>query len=139
MVCGGSNEVYVIDVPGRKVVEQIPVGLTPDGIDISPDGNTLYVANSASNDISVIDLIEMSEKQRVAVGAKPFSLAVSSTGSLFVVETGSETLSLFGSDLQKLATARVGKKPIDVCLSKDERFAYVTVEKDNQLAVYELR
>jgi len=139
VVCGGSNEVYAIDVAAKKITQQIPVGITPDGVALSPDGNTLYVANSGSNDISVVDLIDNTEKKRVPVGKNPFSLAVGNNGRLVVVETGDSSVSVFNPDLQKAATIKVGKQPIDVCLSTDDRFAFVTLEKDNKLAVLALQ
>ncbi len=139
VVCGGSNEVYAIDIAAKKVTQQIPVGITPDGVALSPDGNTLYVANSGSNDISVIDLVDNTEKKRVPVGKSPFSLAMANNGKLLVVETGDGSVSVLNPDLQKAATIRVGKQPIDVCLSSDDRFAFVTVEKDNKLAVLSLQ
>jgi len=139
VVCGGSNEVYAIDVAGKKIVQQIPVGITPDGVALSPDGNTLYVANSGSNDLSVIDLVDNTEKKRVPVGNSPFSLAVASNGRVVVVETGDSTVSVLNPDLQKAASIKVGKQPIDVCLSSDDKFAFVTLEKDNKLAVLTLQ
>jgi YVTN family beta-propeller protein len=135
VVCGGSNEVYAIDIANRVVAHQIPVGITPDGVAVSPDGNTLYVANGGSNDISVIDLLDMSEKQRLPVGNRPFSLAVTQDGKLLVVESGDQAVSIFSPSLQKLGSVKVGRQPVDVCLSKDGRFAFVTVERDNKLAV----
>ncbi len=139
VVCGGSNEVYAIDIAAKKVTQQIPVGITPDGVALSPDGNTLYVANSGSNDISVVDLIDNTEKKRVPVGKSPFSLSVTNSGKLLVVETGDNSVSVFNPDLQKAASIKVGKQPIDVCLSSDDKFAFVTLEKDNKLAVLQLQ
>jgi len=139
VVCGGSNEVYAIDVAAKKITQQIPVGITPDGIALSPDGNTLYVANSGSNDISVIDLVDNTEKKRVPVGKSPFSLAVTNDGKLLVVETGDGSVSVLSPDLQKTASIKVGKQPIDVCLGPDDRYAFVTLERDNKLAVLTLQ
>jgi YVTN family beta-propeller protein len=139
VVCGGSNEVFVIDITGRRVLQQVPVGITPDGIALSADGNTIYVANGGSNDLSVIDAVDMTEKQRVPVGPSPFSIAVTNDGKLVVVETdnGSDkgAVSIYGPDYQRLSTVRVGRKPTGLCLSHDQREAYVAVDRDNKLVV----
>jgi YVTN family beta-propeller protein len=61
------------------------VGSAPSGLDTSPDGKTLYVANSGGNNISVVDVIQGIEKFKVPVPAgfsddRPFSLAVANNG-----------------------------------------------------------
>ena len=139
VACGGSNELYIIDTASRKVIKQVPVGLGPDALALSPDGNTLYVSNSGSNDLSVVDLLDLKEVRRVSVGSKPFSIAVSQTGLIFVVETGDNALSVFSANFEKITTVKVGKHPIDVKLSPDDRFAYVTAERDNRVFVYEIQ
>ena len=106
--------------------------------DLSPDGNTLYISNSGSNDISVVDLIDLKETRRVKVGSKPFSIAVSSNGTIFVVETGGNTLSVYSPAWEKLTSIKVGKHPIDVEISADGRWAYVTAEQDNRVFVYQI-
>ena len=138
VACGGSNDLYVIDTASRQVVTQLPVGLAPDGLAISPEGDFLYVANSGTDDFSVVDLIELNETRRVKVGSKPFALTVGSDGSIFVVESGDNQLSIFSPSFEKIMSVSVGKNPIDVKLSPDNRFAYVTVERDNRIVVYEL-
>jgi len=138
VVCGGSNDLYVIDTATRKVITKLPVGQAPDALALSPDGNTLYVSNSGTHDISIVDLIDLKEVRRVGVGSKPFSIAVNQNGFIFVVESGDKTLSLFSPDFEKVTTVKVGDRPIDVELSPDERFAYVTAEQDNRVFVYEI-
>lgn len=138
VVCAGSNDLWIIDVNQKTVLKTIPVGLGPDGVAISPDGLTLYVANSGTNDLSVIDLLDQREVRRVRVGNKPFSVAVAQDGRIFVVETGDRTVSIYSPDFKKLETLRASKKPIDVTLSPDDRYAYVTDEDDNRLLVFQI-
>ncbi len=138
VVCGGSNDLYIIDIAGRKVLEILPVGQAPDALALSPDGNTLYVSNSGTHDVSIVDLLDLREVRRVGVGSKPFSIAVNRNGFIFVVESGDKTLSLFSPDFEKISSVKVGDRPIDVELSPDERFAYVTAEQDNRVFVYEI-
>jgi len=42
----GINAVGVLDAETLEVVEHIPVGWNPSAVDFSPDGKTLYVANT---------------------------------------------------------------------------------------------
>ncbi|HSR70060.1 MAG TPA: YncE family protein [Acidobacteriota bacterium] len=138
VVCAGSNDVWVLGTNTREVIKQIPVGLKPNGLAFSKDGTTLYVSNADTNDLSVIDVLDLKETRRVPVGEKPFSMTVDSKGRLFVVETGQRMLSVYSPQLQKLASVKAGKKPIDVQLSSDEQFAYVTDERDNKLRVFKI-
>ena len=79
MACSGDNTVYVIQTralesqapdasPERRLPEgtreiistslypQSPEGSTPDGVAVSPDGKTLFVANADNNDVMVVDI-----------------------------------------------------------------------------------
>ena len=85
-----------------------------------------------------MDLIDLKEVRREKVGSKPFSIAVNQNGFIFVVESGDKTLSLFSPDFEKISSVTVGDSPIDVELSLDGRFAYVTAEQDNRVFVYEI-
>lgn len=59
-----SDEISVIDPQQQQVVQTIslapyqgaPTGSQPNSLTVSPDGQTLYVANAGNNDIAVIDL-----------------------------------------------------------------------------------
>ena len=46
----------VFDIATQSVVATVPVGRTPDGIAISPDGRRAYVANYGTDTVSVVDL-----------------------------------------------------------------------------------
>ena len=86
----------------------------------------------------MVDLIDLREVRRVRVGSKPFSVTVDSKGFVYVVESGDNQFSVFSADLNKIMSVQVGKNPIDIQLSLDNRFAYVTAEKDNRVLVYEV-
>jgi large repetitive protein len=51
-----SREVAVVDAYGGRELRRIQVGLAPDGLAISPDGQKLYVNNFMSRNVSVVDL-----------------------------------------------------------------------------------
>ena len=125
----------MIDANEGRVIKEIPVGIGPDGIALTPDGERLLVANSGTNDLSVVDLLDIEETRRVRVGEQPFSLTVNDQGYVFVVESGSRTISILSPELNKVRTIEVGKKPIDIQVSPDSRFVYVTDEKENRVMV----
>ena len=48
-----------------------PVGSSPQGLDITPDGKTLYVANAGNNAVAVVDLARTSGQQDKVAGLIP--------------------------------------------------------------------
>ncbi len=51
----GMNRVEVFDIKKSQFIASIKVGQLPRSIALSPDGGTLYVANSGGENISVVD------------------------------------------------------------------------------------
>lgn len=80
-----TGNVFIVDLEEFVIKETIPVGHTPTSPVLSPDGNSLYVANRFTNDISVVDLNTRVETGRIKVLREPISIAVTPDGShLFV-------------------------------------------------------
>ena len=73
---GRANEVTVLDVKARRVVQSIPVGTRPWGVSLTPDGSTLYVASGRSNEITVISTAKRSVTGKITVGERPYTVAV---------------------------------------------------------------
>jgi YVTN family beta-propeller protein len=71
-----GNGVTAFSVPDHEVLTRIPVGLAPNWMTFSPDGELLYVSNSGSDDVSVIDVKLMREVVRIPVGSAPKRLLV---------------------------------------------------------------
>ena len=67
-----------------------PVGTSPQGLDISPDGSTLYVANAGNNDIAAVELArKQGQKDKVAglipTGWYPTTVTLTHDGSRLLV------------------------------------------------------
>ena len=71
-----GNGVTAFSVPDHKVLATLGVGLAPNWMTFSPDGELLYVSNSGSNDVSVIDIKLFREVVRIPVGMSPKRLLV---------------------------------------------------------------
>ncbi|MBO0699062.1 MAG: beta-propeller fold lactonase family protein, partial [Zavarzinella sp.] len=99
VACASSNAVSVIDTKRGHVIETIstalfpkaPEGSTPDALTLSPDGETLYVANADNNCVAVID-VEAPRKSAVKgfipTGWYPTAVAVTPDGKSLLVGVG---------------------------------------------------
>jgi YVTN family beta-propeller protein len=67
----GGNSVSVIATATNSVVATIPVGQSPLGVVVTPDGERLLVADTLSNDVSVIDTATNAVVSTIAVGRLP--------------------------------------------------------------------
>ena len=114
VACSGDNTVQVVQTrqletagpaasPDRRLWEGTreiistalypgsPEGSTPDGVAVSPDGKTLFVANADNNDVLVADL---SDPQTtlvtgfIPVGWYPSAVAVAPDGKTLLVGNG---------------------------------------------------
>ncbi len=95
----------------------IPVGTSPRGVAVTPDGNHAYVANVISNNVSVIDTSTNTVVETpILVGDSPSLVAVAPDGkqayitnltsnNVSVIDTASDTVT---------ATVPVGSNPVGV-------------------------
>ena len=70
------NRVEVFDTRSRTYLSPVKVGQLPRSLGMSPDGQTLYVANSGSESISIVDLQTLENIGRVRFPATPFNANV---------------------------------------------------------------
>src|SRR6516165_1569752 len=81
-----SNEVAVIDTSTNQVITQIPVGLEPIRIEMTPNRLKAFVSNARSASISVLDTVAETNTASIPVYRLPGELAVTPDGGrLFVV------------------------------------------------------
>jgi YVTN family beta-propeller protein len=88
------NVVNVLDLRTGILVGHIRVGSEPLGLDITPDGSTLYVANSGAWNVSVVDVASREQVRRIKIdpgqdNELPRSVAVASNGKAFLTQMDS--------------------------------------------------
>src|SRR3989442_6835324 len=81
----GSSTVSVIDTASNTVVATIPVGSSPNGVAITPNGAFVYVANEGSSSVSVIDTASNTVVATVPVGSFPTREAITPHGTFAYV------------------------------------------------------
>ena len=128
VVCEGSDEVRVIDVPSGKVVGSIPVGRMPRGLASSPDGHWLYVTNAWSDNVSVIDAAALKVVQTLPAGFEPTGVVSDLSGTaLYVANRLSGDVSVIdlksGQETKRLLAGRGASY---LALSPDGKWIYCT-------------
>ena len=107
---GRGGTVSVIDTVTNAVITTVPVGFSPFGVAVTPDGSKVYVANSGSNNVAVIDTVTNAVIAKVPVGLDAAGVAVTPNGSkVYVANEGSNTVSVIDT-----ATNTVIGSPIPV-------------------------
>jgi len=104
------DSVSVIETVTNAVIATVPVGFSPFGVAVTPDGSKVYVANSSSNTVSVIDTVTNAVIATVPVGLGAAGVAVTPDGNkVYVANEGSNTVSVIDT-----ATNTVIGSPIPV-------------------------
>src|SRR6185436_2098985 len=79
------------EIISTSLYPQSPEGSTPNGVAISPDGRTLFVANADNNNVMIVDISD-AEVSRVEgfipVGLYPTAVLVSPDNQSLVVANG---------------------------------------------------
>jgi YVTN family beta-propeller protein len=84
------DQIEVVDLATGTLEAPIPVGSQPYGLDLGPDGRTLYVATMGLDEVSVVDTVERREVRRIPLPRSipdrdgPFSIAVADNGTALV-------------------------------------------------------
>jgi len=100
---GASGVVSFVDLVGGVETAEVPTGLHPSDLELSPDGTTLYVANANSDTVTVIDTQTRTVRETIlirpdagfAYGSAADGLAVSKDGrTLFVALGGNNAVAV---------------------------------------------
>lgn len=128
---GSAGAVAVIATATNTVTANITVGDTPAGIAVSPDGKSVYVANSHGNSISVIATGANSVVATIPVDAAPVAVAFTLDGSsAWVTNQNSNSVSVIDTATNTVVhTISVGNfKPHYLVMSPDGAVVFVSTD-----------
>ncbi len=165
----GANEIAVLAIDGDKVTDtkqDLPTGLFPYNVVISPDGKIALTADNGNHGtsdgnadtIGVIDLTQNPIRviNHITVGDSPEGLAISPTGKIavsieargsnqptsswFYHKGGAVTvLKIQGTTVTKVGEVTVGQLPEGAVFSADSSRIYVGNFLDSDLSVLAVR
>ena len=125
----GDDTVSVIDTATNTVITIIPVGRSPYGVAVHPNGLTVYVTNSSDGTVSVIDTATNKVVDTILVGDGPvYAVAMAPDGS-FLYATGgySDSISVIDTTTNTVADTIVdiGALPASIAVHPNGLTLYV--------------
>jgi YVTN family beta-propeller protein len=135
-----DNTVSVIDTASNTVTATVPVGSSPFGVDVTPDGSRAYVVNRIGSSVSVIDTATNLVVAFIPVGYLPYEVAISPDGlRAYVTNAGNDNVSVIDTVTNRvISTIRVGAWPIGIGITPNGTRAYVTNFNSNNVSVIDL-
>ncbi|WP_427912923.1 hypothetical protein ACPWT1_20235 [Ramlibacter sp. MMS24-I3-19] len=130
----GDNTVSVIDVATSMVTGTIPVGVSPVGVAVTPDGSRVYISNRTASDfegsVSVIDTATNAVLATIPVPGSPYGVAVSPDGAqVYVANHHQQKISVISTQTNAIvANIDVAVKPFQVAVTPDGATVYVSCQ-----------
>ncbi|MGB9927896.1 MAG: DUF7507 domain-containing protein, partial [Methanosarcina sp.] len=125
------------DTATNTVIAIIPVGSSPRGVAVTPDGAKVYATNHYNNNVSVIDTATNTVIATVSIGNGPIAVAIIPDGTkVYVANYGSANVSVIDTATNAvIATIPVGNSPQGVAVNPDGTKVYVTNSNSNNVSV----
>ena len=144
-----DNMVTVIDVPSRKVIAQIPTGVEPEGMAVSPDGQTIVNTSETTNMAHFFDYATRKMVAGVLVDARPRGAMFRHDGSeVWVSSELGGTVSVIDpvkhAVTHKIAFEVQGLRaeaiqPVGIQFTRDDATAFVALGPANRVAVIDTK
>jgi PQQ-dependent catabolism-associated beta-propeller protein len=144
-----DNMVTVIDVATRKMLDQIPTGVEPEGVAVSPDGKTFVNTSETTNMAHFFDFATRKMVASVLVGARPRVAQFKPDGSeVWVTSELGGTVSVIDAE-KHVVTHKIefavqglraeGIQPVGIRFTKDGATAFVALGPANRVAVIDTK
>ena len=128
-----------VDSAGEKL-RDIPAGDTPEGIAVSPDGETLWVADRDNALLYAFDTRSFERLAEISVGQFPIRVAISPDGERVVTSNyAGGSLTLVDADSRSvertiIVSGSVGAAQVTILFSADGETLYVAETGRNRIA-----
>jgi YVTN family beta-propeller protein len=134
-----GGRVHAIDLTSGHM-DDVRVGGGPEGIALTPDGTTLWIANRADGTITLLDPYTLTSQGTMLAGRYPVAIAFTRDNQkALVVLAGESAVAVFGAMTRaRLQSVPVGGYPGAIAIAPDDARAYVTSTRDDLLSVIDL-
>jgi len=132
-----TGNLSAIKLSSREVIS-MPSGERPQGQAMSPDGKTIFVANSGGNSISIFDLAQKKNIGRIETSGKaPVRLVVSNDGKtlIYALQEGRTVGFADIASRKELTEIPLNGRPVSMSLSLDGKLAYCSVQEEDEINI----
>jgi YVTN family beta-propeller protein len=132
-----TGNLSAIKLSSGEVIS-MPSGERPQGQAMSPDGQTIFVANSGGNSISIFDLAQKKNVGRILTSGKaPVRLVVSNDGKtlIYALQEGRTAGFADIATRKELQEIPLGGRPVSMSLSLDGKLAYCSVQEEDEINI----
>ena len=149
-----SHSITVIDYSIGSIIENIPCGLSTEGIDITPDGTEIWVANYKENTISVLNTDTYQITNIIPTGKESFRVKFSLEGFYcLVTSAGDGTITIYDRFSKKKVKKIIipGKsniierilyhtpRPVGIYMHPNGLYAFVANSNANKVEVVDMK
>ncbi|HKS97856.1 MAG TPA: cytochrome D1 domain-containing protein, partial [Terriglobia bacterium] len=139
----GSDTVSVLHrkPAGDWQITNIAVGKGPEGIDLSPTGKELWVAQSQDGGVSIIDVAAQKVTQTLALHTRRSNrLKFTPDGKLVLISDlgGGDVVVIDSATRREVKRLHVEGQPEGILMQPDGARAYVALWEDNVVAILDL-
>ncbi|RIK81629.1 MAG: hypothetical protein DCC68_08205 [Planctomycetota bacterium] len=143
LVVGGCCLAWALADPAAvedRATSETPVFHSPSALAISPDGQTVYVADATGAALVVIDSAKGAISASIALNGNPQSVALSADGrTAYIGEYGTGTVAVVDLAAKSVAARiPVGRFPAALALAEKGRRLYVADQEDHSVRVIDL-
>jgi YVTN family beta-propeller protein len=145
---GVAAEIAVIDLSKLEVSSRLPASLETEGMDFSPNGRELIVANEGDDTVVVYDLIPGHATSGRAIkridvsrfGKRPRGVKVSPDGSKVVVTLeSSDNFLVLDSQFNVLKAIPTGKGPYGVAFQPGGATLWIAAARSGQIEILDAK
>ncbi len=140
----GPQTVTAIDTVRAEARSRVERAALYAGLEVAPDGRTLYAAGGGTSTIEVLDWDGNALTSRASYPTRlrfPAGLALSPDGALvYAVNQAGRGLEILATaDGAHVGSIGTGNNPFDVALSPAGDEAYVSAERDSTVEIFDVR
>jgi len=133
--------VSLIDMATYKEIQQIPVGKEPHHLMATPDGKSLLVAASMSNELIVLNPKTGQVERRIKQISDPYQIGFSPDKKWFVsVSLRLDRVDIYrAEDYSLVARIPAPKAPSHVAFDAGSNFAFITLQQTGEIMAIDLK
>lgn len=133
-------EIAIIDVGKWTVAARMQAAPETEGLEFSPDGKSLVVANEGDDTLAVYDLAARKQVRTVdisAAGSRPRGVKAAPGGGYVVTLENSDKLLVLDADLKLVKSVATERGPYGVAFDPDGKRVWVAAARAGQLQAFD--